>query len=206
MKAGVNCYFELRTQIISLGSQSLDLLDFFWLQMKIKDIQVLSQMVGVGSTRQRNHADLDREPENQLWDGSTVACRDPRNFPRRQYFAVGGQQREPLVDDSVGFTEFPNLTIPTQLGEASVLHKARLNPRAIAQYSELIESNIADTKQPSPTAIAYGFHRPPRGPIVRSQSHRIYRTVQQICWKSRRRFARATGRTNRQRNPANKKK
>ena len=65
-------------------------------------------MIGVRGPGQWNHADLKRESEDDLGNGSTVACRDLGKFRRGQCFPVGGQQRESLVDQSVAGAEFPD--------------------------------------------------------------------------------------------------
>jgi len=50
--------------------------NFFRLQTKIEDIEILPHMVDVGCPHQWIDANLKREPKDNLWDCSTVACRN----------------------------------------------------------------------------------------------------------------------------------
>jgi hypothetical protein len=44
----------------------------------------------------------------------------------------------------------------------------------------LFEIEVADTQHSRPAAVVDGFHRPPRGPIVRGQPRRTRRPMQQV--------------------------
>ena len=84
--------------------------------MEIEDLQVGPHVGGVAGPSQRHHADVDREPEHNLADRSTVAFGDPRQFGTGQHLAIGSEQREALVNQSVGGAEIPDATIPAADG------------------------------------------------------------------------------------------
>ena len=89
----------------SQRGQALDPLDFFGLQAEIEDFEIGPHVVGVGGPGQGHHADVEGEPEDDLADGPAVAFGDPGQFGAGQRLAVGGQQREALVDQPVGGAE-----------------------------------------------------------------------------------------------------
>ncbi len=93
---------------------TLDPRDLCGLQTKVEDIQVRLHVLGVGGSRQWNHADLDREPEDDLRDGVPVTGCDLGHLRSGQCLAIGGQQREALVDHVVGLAKLLDLAIPTQ--------------------------------------------------------------------------------------------
>lgn len=137
-------------------------------------------MIGVGSPGQRQYPDIESEPEDNLADGPTVAFGDLGQFGTSHRLAVGGQQREALVNDFVGGAELPDSPIPASDSVAAVLDEARPNARLLTQGLKLFESDIADTNQACSTTSVDDFHRTPGRPIVGGQTDALGRAVQQI--------------------------
>ena len=63
--------------VASPRDQSLDLLNLFRFQTEIEDVEVQPHVAGVGGAGQGHHADLEREPEDDLGDGPAVTRGDP---------------------------------------------------------------------------------------------------------------------------------
>ena len=103
-------------------------------------------------------------------DGPAVALGDPAQVGMGQRLAIGGQQREALVDQPVGGAELPDVAIPALDGVAPVLDEAGPDARLSAQELELFEGDVADAEQASPAAVVDGFHRPPGFPVGRGQT------------------------------------
>ena len=79
------------------GDQPLDPLHFLGFQVEVEDLEILPHVVGVGRPRQRHHAHLEREPEDDLVDGPAVPLGDPIQLGSGRRDAVGGQQRKALI-------------------------------------------------------------------------------------------------------------
>src|SRR5260370_3765971 len=164
----------------SRGAQTLDPFQFVGFQAKVESLEIGPHVVGVGGAGQGRHADLKGEPENNLADGPAVAFGDPDQFGTGQRLAIGGEQREALVDQSVGGAELPDLKIPTPNGVASVLNDAGPDACLLPEALELFEGDVADPEQASPAAIADRFHRSPGLPVFRSQAYPLSGAVEQI--------------------------
>jgi hypothetical protein len=76
----------------SRPAQPLDLLDFPRIEVESEDLEVGPHVLGVGRARQRDHADVEGEPEDDLADGAAVALGDPGQLGAGQRRAVGGEQ------------------------------------------------------------------------------------------------------------------
>ena len=80
-------------------------------------------------------------------------CGDPGQLGTGQRLAVGGQQREALVDQPVGGAELPDVAVPAPGGVAAVLDEAGPDARLLAQALELFEGDVADAEQAGPAAV-----------------------------------------------------
>src|SRR4051794_27131359 len=101
--------------------------------MESEDIQVLPHMARVGSPGQGHHAHVEGEPEDNLGDGPAVVSCDAVELGTGQRLAVGGQEREALVDEPVRGAERADVAVPAPGGVASVLDEAGPDARAPAQ-------------------------------------------------------------------------
>ena len=94
------------------------------IQAEIEDFEVGPHVAGVGGAGQGYHAHVEGEPEDDLADGPAMTFGDAGQLGTGQHSAIGGQQREALIDQSVRGAELPNVTVPAPLGVAPVLDEA----------------------------------------------------------------------------------
>ena len=66
--------------------------DLFRLQTEIEYVKIRAHVAGVVGPRQRYHADVEGEPENDLADVSTMLFGNLGQFRAGHHLAVGGQQ------------------------------------------------------------------------------------------------------------------
>jgi hypothetical protein len=71
----------------SRHGQTFNDLQFCGLQREIKNIEVRSHVISTGGSGQRQHSDIQREPENNLADGPTIAFGDLNQFRTRYWKA-----------------------------------------------------------------------------------------------------------------------
>ena len=141
----------------SPGREMFDLGELVGLEMEIEDVEVGPHVVGARGAGEGEHADIECESEGDLGDGSAVAFGDQGDLRTGQErSAVGCQQGEPLVDNSTGGTELPDVAVPGVDGIAAVLDKTGLDARLLAEELELFEGDVAE--EPRATAIVDGFH------------------------------------------------
>jgi hypothetical protein len=130
--------------VASRQGQPLDPLDFLGVQVEIEDIEVVPHVAGVGGPGQGHHAHVEGEPEDDLGDGPVAVSCDAGQLGTGQRLAVGGQQREALVDQPVGGAERADVAVPSPGGVAPVLDEAGPDPRLPAEAVELFERDVAD--------------------------------------------------------------
>ena len=74
--------------------------------------------------------------------------------------------RESLVNQPVAVAEMSDISIPALYCVTSVLHKVRQDFSIPAKTLELIERNIANTKQPRAAALVNVLHRSAGSPVI----------------------------------------
>ena len=166
--------------VASGGDKRLDDCHFLGLQTEIEDIEIFAHVLGVGGPGKGHHADIDGEPKNDLADGATVAFGHSNQFAVGRHLTICREQRETLIDHSVGGTELADTAVPTPGGVTSVLNEAGPNPRLLAKTLELFEGHVADAEQARPTARVNSFHGAPGRPVVRTQTRPTRGAVKHI--------------------------
>ena len=91
-------------------------------------------------------------------------CGDAGQLGTGQRLAVGGQQREALVDQPVRGAELADVAVPAPGGVAAVLDEAGPDARRLAQAVELFERDVADAEQAGPAAVVDAPPSPARPP------------------------------------------
>src|SRR4029078_9602639 len=109
------------SQLFSKLAQALDHLDLSRLQLEIEDREIGPHVVGVRGSGQDDHADLQGEAEDHLRDGPAVSLGDPGHFGTGHHSAIGGQEREALIDQAIGVAKLPDIAIPAADRVAPVL-------------------------------------------------------------------------------------
>jgi hypothetical protein len=142
-------------------------------------------VVGVAGAGHRWHAHVEGEPEGDLADCPTMMLADASQFGTAHRLAVGGRQRQTLVDESVRYVELPNSTVPAPLGVAAILDEAGTDTRLAAESSELLQGDIPHSMQTGAAALLDGLHRPPRFPIDHGQAEApgLAHAVNRTCSK-----------------------
>src|SRR5207248_609159 len=107
-----------------------------------------------------------------------VAFGNASQFGTRQCRAVGGEQRKALEDQTVRNAELADGTVPATVGVTAVLHESRRDTRLAKKALKLFECDVADAEKARPAAVVNRFHRTPGGPVVRSQTRPLSRTMQ----------------------------
>ena len=124
----------------------------------------------VSGAGQGDHAHVEGEPKDDLADGPAVAISDADQLGMGQHFAIGGQEREALIEQSIRGAELPNVAVPALLGVAPVLDKAGPDSVPGGRGPNLLKGDIADAEETGPAALLDGLHRPPGLPVGRRQS------------------------------------
>ena len=166
--------------VASGGDKRIDDRHFLGLQTEMEDIEIFANVLGVGGPGKGHHADIDGEPENDLAGGPTVAFGHSNQLAVGRHLAIGREQRETLIDHSVGGAELADTAAPTLGGVTSVLNEAGPNPRLLVKTLELFESDVADAEQARPAARVNRFHGAPGRPVIRTQTRPARRAVKHI--------------------------
>ena len=145
----------------------LDERNFSRFQPEAEYIEIQSHVFFARGAGQREHPDIEREPEHHLRGRAAVLRGNASHFGVSNHRVVTGQERETLVDYAIRSAELANRPIPPADGVTPVLHEPRANTGILAQLPKLLKRDIAHAKQPRPAAGVNFFHRPPRFPVGR---------------------------------------
>jgi hypothetical protein len=127
------------------------LLDFPRIQGEVEDFEVGLHVADVGGAGQGYHAHVEGEPEDDLANGSSMTFRDSGQLSMSQHSAIGSQQREALIENSVRSAELTNVTVPAPLGVAPVLDEAWPDLCLTTKGLKLLEGDVlAPSKRPRP--------------------------------------------------------
>src|SRR5512143_519133 len=114
----------------------LDGRELLGVEREVVDREILAHVHRAAGSGEREHADLAREPEDDLRRRLAVARGDRTDAPVYGDVAVRREQRERLVDDAVLGAHRADRAIPAALGVAAVLYERRWDAR---QRDELAE-------------------------------------------------------------------
>src|SRR5262245_20160305 len=105
------------------ASDRLNSLDLVRLQSKIgiENGKIRLHVAGAGRPGQGQHPNVECESKDNLSNGSAMTPGHRCHFRSSDHFAIGRQQRETLIDDSVGRAEIADVAIPLGDGVAAIL-------------------------------------------------------------------------------------
>ena len=83
--------------------------------------EVLCHVLLAARSREREHPDVPREAEDDLGGSLAECCGDVSHAEQRE--GIRSEERETLVDDTVLSAERSDVSVPSELGEAAVLHE-----------------------------------------------------------------------------------
>jgi len=138
-------------------------------------------VLGVGRTGEPKHADRPREAEHHLGGRRPDPPGDAGDQLVVQHFAIGGEQREPLVHDPALLAERPHVTIPAAPGEAAVLHERRRLGAAERHLREMPPRHVAHAEQTRPARIGLADHRGPDRGVLLGPARPRGRAVQHVA-------------------------
>ena len=116
----------MRTHQKLQNARTLDRRHLVPRQLEIEDAEVLGHVPFVRRARERDHADLQREPEDDLLPRLAEARGRGRDGAAAgRDVAVRRQEREALVDDAVLAADPADLVVPARAREAAVLDDLR---------------------------------------------------------------------------------
>ena len=90
----------------------LDSFDLRWIELKVEDREIILHVRRAGRARQRQHARVEREPEDNLGSRAGMTLGEPLYLGMAQNIAIGRQQGESLVGDSGRGAELADTAIP----------------------------------------------------------------------------------------------
>src|SRR5499426_1338432 len=142
----------------SLRPHRLDLAQLVFVEIKGRAGEVLLHVPRIGGAGERQHPHLLGEAKDELSNGLPAPPGHADHLRPSEDVHVGGEEREPLVDNVELSAEAAHVPIPVVHGEAAVLDVARHDLRGLYEQAQLTQAHVADTDDPRLSSAAERLH------------------------------------------------